>query len=314
MELRHLRYFVAVGEHLHFGRAAQALHISQPPLSRQIRSLEQEVGAELFARTSRRVQLTAAGETLLTEAKLLLQHADRLATRTREAALGARGRLAIGFISVADYNVLPGLLRAFRARFPQVVLSLREATTDLQLEALLRDELDVGIVLAPVADPRLAFRPLLREPLVAALAANDKALVSAKTLSVSALRERPFILFPRPLAPGLYDSIIGVCERAGFSPRVGQEAIQMQTIVSLVSVRMGVALVPRSLTNLKRTGVVYRPLEEKSPLVTTGVAWKNSNTSATLRALLGLIDEVYRPTRPGTQPRSRANSSQTRKR
>jgi DNA-binding transcriptional LysR family regulator len=295
MELRHLRYFAAVSEHLHFGRAAEQLHISQPPLTRQIQQLEEELGVTLFARTNRRVELTAAGKLLLTEAKPLLAQFDGLKHRVGESAAGRIGKLAIGFISVADYHVLPSLLREFQSQFPQVILSLREATTDTQLDSLREGDIDIGIVLAPLNDSSLQFQSLFQEELVAVLPSSFDASDRAKPISVKALADQPFVMFPRESAPGLHDAITGVCDRAGFAPRVGQEAIQMQTIISLVSVGMGVALVPASLTNLGRAGVIYRPLKEKSPLVTTGLAWKNSNSSPTLRAFLDVVARMKLP-------------------
>lgn len=298
MELRHLRYFIAVGESLHFGRAAEQLHMSQPPLTRQIQQLEQELGVALFARTNRRVELTAVGQLFLAEAKPLLTQFDSLKHHVSEAAGGRMGKLAIGFISVADYHVLPSMLREFQSRFPSVTLNLREATTDLQIESLRKNEIDVGIILAPLTDPSLQFQPLFQEELVAVLPStneNSSTPSPARAISMHSLADQPFVMFPRHSAPGLYDAIIGACDRAGFAPRVAQEAIQMQTIISLVSVGMGVALVPASLTNLGRAGVSYRPLKEKSPLVTTGLAWKNSNSSPTLRAFLDLVEQMKLP-------------------
>ncbi len=298
MELRHLRYFVAVGEKLHFGRAAEHLHMSQPPLTRQIKQLENELGAALFIRNNRRVELTAVGQRFLAETKPLLAQFDSLKHHVSETAAGRLGKLAIGFISVADYHVLPSLLREFQSRYPNVNLNLREATTDLQIDALRSGEIDIGIVLAPLTDPSLQFRPLFQEELVAVLPASDnenRGPSHAKAISVRELAEQPFVMFPRHSAPGLYDAIVDTCDRAGFAPRVAQEAIQMQTIISLVSVGMGVALVPASLTNLGRTGVIYRPLKEKSPLVTTGLAWKNSNSSPTLHAFLDLVKQMKLP-------------------
>lgn len=298
MELRHLRYFVAVGENLHFGRAADRLHMSQPPLTRQIKQLEDELGVALFIRNNRRVELTAVGQRFLVEAKPLLAQFDSLKLHVSETAAGRVGKLAIGFISVADYHVLPSLLREFQSRYPNVNLNLREATTDLQIDALRNGEIDVGIVLAPLTDPSLQFQPLFQEELVAVLPASDKESRGSsliKAISVRALAEQPFVMFPRHIAPGLYDAIVDTCDRAGFAPSIAQEAIQMQTIISLVSVGMGVALVPASLTNLGRTGVIYRPLKEKSPLVTTGLAWKNSNSSPTLRTFLDLVEQMKLP-------------------
>jgi DNA-binding transcriptional LysR family regulator len=298
MEIRHLRYFVAVSESLHFGRAAEQLHISQPPLTRQIRQLEDELGVMLFARTNRRVELTSVGQQFLAEARPLLAQFDSLKHHVSETAAGRLGKLAIGFISVADYHVLPSLLREFQSRYPNVTLNLREATTDLQLDALRNGEIDIGIVLAPLTDPTLQFQPLFQEELVAVLPSASERISgpsSANAISVSTLEKQPFVMFPRHSAPGLYDAIVGACDRAGFAPRIAQEAIQMQTIISLVSVGMGVALVPASLTNLGRAGVIYRPLKEKSPLVTTGLAWKNSNSSPTLRAFLDLVEQMKLP-------------------
>ncbi len=312
MELRHLRYFAAVSEHLHFGRAADQLHISQPPLTRQIQQLEEELGVTLFARTNRRVELTAAGQVLLTEAKPLLAQFDGLKHRVGESAAGRVGKLAIGFVSVADYHVLPSLLREYQSQYPQVVLSLREATTDLQLDALREGNIDIGIVLAPLNDTSLQFQPLFQEELVAVLPANLDTRDRAKSISVTTLADQPFVMFPRHSAPGLHDAITGVCDRAGFAPRIAQEAIQMQTIISLVSVGMGVALVPASLTNLGRAGVCYRPLKEKSPLVTTGLAWKNSNSSPTLRAFLDVVARMKLP--PNWQALLRRKSNLTRNR
>ena len=291
LEIRHLRYFVAVAEHLHFSKAAEYLHISQPPLTRQIQQLEEELGVSLLARTNRRVELTPEGKLFLDEIKQIVSRFDALKQRASEAARGQLGKLSIGFISVADYHVLPLLLNEFQSRFPYVTLNLREATTDIQLSALRDGDIDIGIVLAPVTDPTLAFRPLFREELVAVLPAGETAQHKSnrvQPLAIKSLAGRSFVMFPRASAPGLYDLIVAVCASAGFTPRVTQEAIQMQTIISLVSVGMGVALVPASLTNLGRAGVIYRPLKEKSPLVITGLAWKNSNASATLRAFLDL--------------------------
>lgn len=298
MELRHLRYFIAVAEGLHFGRAARQLHISQPPLTRQIQQLERELGVALFVRTNRRVTLTHIGEQLLAEAKPLLAQFDALKLRASEAAAGRMGKLSIGFISIADYHVLPMLLREYRSRFSNVAIHLREATSDLQLDALRNGDLDIGIVLAPLADASIEFRTLFQEELVAALPAFDAKHDAVHTLppiSVRELAQHSFIMFPRHSAPGLFDAIVGTCARSGFSPNIGQVAIQMQTIISLVSVGMGVALVPASLTNLRRPGVVYRRLKEKSPLITTGLAWQTANASPTLRAFLDLVGQQKLP-------------------
>ncbi|MEP6996623.1 MAG: LysR family transcriptional regulator [Betaproteobacteria bacterium] len=282
LDLRRLRYFVAVAELLHFGRAAARLHMSQPPLSRQIQQLEREIGAMLFRRSKRRVELTDAGAYLLDHARRMLAEAETLAARTRRVESGETGRLTLGFISTVDYSILPGMLGAYRAAYPGVTLELRELTSDVQLRELHEGRIDAGMLLAPVDDSALAVLPLLREPLVAALPADDPLARSRNALSLAALAGRPFVIFPRSAAPGLHDAIIEFCRQSGFTPRVAQEAIQMQTIVSLVSAGLGVALVPASLRDMRRRGVAYRRLREDSPLLTILLAWRAANRSACL--------------------------------
>jgi DNA-binding transcriptional LysR family regulator len=289
MELRHLRYFVTVAEELHFGRAAARLHLSQPPLSMQIKALEEELGIRLLSRTQRKVELTAAGEVFLKEAREILHRVDRAAGAARRAARGEAGELAVGFVSIADYNVLPAALSALRQRSPGIALTLREATTDVQLRELAGERLDVGFVLPPVNDPRLTLMPLLREPLVAALPQQHALAAGRGKLPLARLKDAPFILFPRHMAPGLYDDVVSFCRQAGFSPRVDQEAIQMQTIVSLVSAGLGVALIPASMRNLGRTGVVYRALREQSPLTEIALAWRTGDERPTLARFLEAV-------------------------
>lgn len=285
-DLRHLRYFVAVAEELHFGRAAARMHISQPPLSMQIRALEKAVGALLLERTQRHVALTKAGEVFLLEARAILARVDSATLLAGRAGRGEVGELVVGFISHANFNVLPPLLREFRKRAPEVRLALRELTTDRQLEALLDGRLDVGFVLPPVDDPRLQYRATFREPLVVALPSLHPLARRKGRVRLASLAETPFILFPRPLAPSLFDDIVMFCKRCGFSPRVEQEAVQMQTIVSLVSAEIGVALIPQSLEHLGRTGVVYKHLHESSPMIEIGLAWRRDDSLRTLAAFL----------------------------
>jgi DNA-binding transcriptional LysR family regulator len=217
---------------------------------------------------------------------------DQAVLMTRRASRGEIGELAIGFISVADYNVLPVVLREFRRAFPLVNLTLRESTTDAQLRDLLAGRIDVGFVLPPINEPSLESVPILREPLIAALPDKHPLARKAGKLALEKLKDAPFILFPRPYAPGLYDDVVSCCKAAGFSPRVEQEAIQMQTIVSLVSAELGVALIPASLTNLRRTGVTYKALKGGSPLTEVHLAWRRGDDLPALRVFVDVASRA----------------------
>ena len=295
LELRQLRHFVAVAEEMHFGRAAQRLHMTQPPLSQSIQALEAMLGTPLFARTSRSVTLTPAGAALLPHVRQLLHDAQALPDLARRAAAGESGRLALAFVSTADYSVLPSFLHQFRTAYPQVQIELREATTDLQLEALEHDEIDVGLLIPPLPDRMkdlLAYRRVLAEPLVLAAPENAAALQSDGPLPLQAVVDLPLIIFPRRIAPSFHDAILGCYHDAGLTPRIGQEAIQMQTIVGLVSAGMGIALVPQSVSNLKRPGVTYRALSGTTAVIETGLAWRRDNSSPVLRAFLELLEKT----------------------
>jgi len=291
LEIRQLRYFVAVAEALNFGRAASRLHMSQPPLSRQIQGFEAELGTKLFARTTRGVRLTAAGAALLPEARRLLRQAEALTAGARHMSRGDIGTVRLGFISTASYNVLTRVLPEFRRRRPGIRLLLNEATSDAQATLLRDDEIDVGVVVPPLFEPGCRYVPLLREPLVAALPARRR---WPRHLALSSLADEPFILFPRKAGMGLYDLIVGYCREAGFTPKIEQEAVQMPTIVSLVAAGIGVALVPASLRHMRRTGVVYRALSETSPLMEVGLAWRERDDEPAVAAFVEHVRAAYR--------------------
>ena len=275
-ELRQLRHFIAVAERLHFGRAAAALSISQPPLSRSIRDLEARVGATLLARTRRRVELTPEGARFLEEAKRVLAQLERAVLEVGRMAAGAGGRLRIGFVSLADFGVLPGLLKSYKAARPGVGLALREMLTPEQSAALAVGELDFGLLLPPVSVPELEHLVVQRERFLAALPARHRLARAPGRIAVRELAEEAFVMAPREIAPGLHDIVTGLAARAGFAPRVAQEAIQMQTVVSLVSSGLGVALVPASLANLGRRGVAYREIADPHPRLDLWLAWRAS--------------------------------------
>jgi DNA-binding transcriptional LysR family regulator len=303
-DLRQLRYFVTVAEEKHFGRAAARLSMTQPPLSQAIRALEETLGVALFARTKRSVELTRVGADLLPDVRRLLAAAEGLRPLAQSLARGEAGVLSLAFVSTADYGLLPPLLREFGARHPRVRLELLEATSDVQIEELIAGRIDAGLVIGPLP-PRyasqLSWLPLAREPLVIAMPAEMAVRIEGEAgaveewrdapLSLSQAADMPLVVFPRHLAPGFYDIIMDCYGAAGLTPRIGQEAIQMQTIVSLVSAAMGVALVPQSLRNLRRTGVVYRPLREAVPAVVTGLVWRTAEVSPVLAGFIDIVRE-----------------------
>lgn len=281
-DLRQLRQFIAVAEHLHFGRAAATLHISQPPLSRSIQDLEAKLGAKLLERSRRKVELTAAGAWYLEEARQVLVRLERAGRSVAERSAGGTGALRIGFVTIADYSVLPGLLSRFKAAHPGVSLALRELVTEIQLEALGSGDLDLGFVLPPLPARDVDSITVSREPLVVALPSRHPLARERGALGVRALAEEPFVMVPANLARGLSDVVLGVCARAGFVPRIAQEAVQMQTVVSLVSSGLGVAIVPASLLNLRRSGVVYRPVRDRHTRIELRLAWRRDARSVPL--------------------------------
>lgn len=292
IELRQLRYFLAVAEENHFGRAAARLHMTQPPLSQTIQALEATLGTPLFIRTKRSVALTPAGSALLPEARRILQQAGALPDLARRAASGESGLLSLSFVSTADYSVLPPLLREFREHYPKVQIELREATTDVQLEDLMQGRIDAGLLIPPLHDKaraELDYMTVLSEPLVLAAPQGTKAFRGKSGITLKAVSDMPLIIFPRRIAPAFHDAILGCFRDAGLTPRIGQEAIQMQTIVGLVSAGMGIALVPQSVSNLKRPGVEYKPLAGKTLQVETGLAWRRDNVSPVLHRFLELL-------------------------
>lgn len=246
MELRHLRYFIAVAEELHFSKAAERLHIAQPPLSQQIQQLEAELGVELFQRkTKRQVQLTEAGQVFLQEAYQLFAQLSKAIDLTQRTGRGEKGQLRVGFTSLVTYDLLPVILRRFREQFLEVELVLQELTTTQQEQALFNRRIHVGFAHPPLEDNTLNQECIQQEGLIVALL-ETHFLARQENISVRELKDENFIMFPRHLGPGLYDQIVSLCQQGNFSPKVTQEAIQMQTIIGLVSAGMGIASKPKS--------------------------------------------------------------------
>ena len=294
MNLRQLRFFVTVAEELHFGRAAERLSMTQPPLSQAILALEQELGVTLFKRTKRHVELTPVGEHWLVHVRKILDDAETLPVLARQLARGEIGTFKLGFVSTADYSVLPDLVGNYGAAYPDVKVTLREMTSDLQIEALLQGDMDAGLIIPVHATlhSSLAYLPLLREPLVAAIPEawlNEGRINCADgRLRLSELVDTPLVIFPRRSAPAFHDIITSYFATHGIRPNIGQEAIQMQTIVSLVSRSMGIALVPESLRRLGRSGTCYIPLEGNPPMIETGLVWRSDDPSPTVKRFVNI--------------------------
>ena len=292
MELRHLRYFVTVAEELHFGRAAQKLGMAQPPLSQQIKALEQQIGVQLLSRTKRRVELTAAGTVFAYEARKILAKADQAVHAAQRAARGEIGQLEVGFVSGAVYGKVPSIFRLMRTRYPEISLVLRDLTTEEQVEAIQAHRLDIGLIRPPViASQSLTMQVIDREPLVIVLPQTHR-LARRKKISLETLAGEPFLQVPRHVAPGFHDQSVSICTRAGFFPQIVQEARTTQTIVSLVAVGMGVSIVPASLRRLQRAGVVYRSIEGPAPTTELAVIWRNDDKNQALHRFLEIIREV----------------------
>jgi len=283
MELRKLRYFEVLADELHFGRAARRLHITQPPLSMAIQSLEDELGVKLFLRAPRRVTLTHAGAVFLEQARTLLARAQDAIELVRAADRGEVGRLRIGFMSGTIYTLLPPLLRDFATRFPAVKLELRELALPQQLVQLRNGEIDIGFVRPPVEDAELDAETILRESLVVALPRGHR-LAKLRRIPARRLAAEPFVLFQRQPGLVLHHVVLRFCDQNGFTPRVAQEATQSHAVVGLVSAGIGVALVPESVQRTRMRGVEYRALQEKSPSVDTALAWRRNDTSPALGA------------------------------
>jgi len=291
MEIRHLRYFNAVAQELHFGRAAQKLHISQPPLSQQIQELERELGVQLFYRTKRHVELTEAGTLFLKETRLILDQVAHAVQTAQRASRGETGRLMVGFVMSATCSILPEILRAFRERYPGVTLVLEEATTGSGIAALKDNKLHLCFVRLPIRDEALTSEAIVKESLILAVPEGHRLSRRAR-ISLAQIADEPFVLFPRTHGAGFYDQILASCHQAGFSPKVVQEASQMQTILSLVAAGVGVALIPDSVKSLRQDNVRYLELRDQTPSTGIAIAHLRDNSSPVIEHFLRVAREV----------------------
>lgn len=290
MELRHLRYFTAVVQWKGYREASRRLHVAQPAISQTVADLEEELGLKLFSREKRMAQLTPEGQIFYTEAMRTLAQAELAVDTARRASKGEIGTLSIGFLGSATYAFLPELVRKFKANYPGVKLSLRELTPVQQEAAFEKGEIDIGFTRPLTAEQSKVFasRCLYHDPIMAVLPRSRR--VKTKRVRIPDLAEERFVLFQRVEAPGLFDTLTGVCRDAGFSPRVENETTMMQTVLSLVSAEQGVSLVPACVRNLKSEGVRFYRVQPDNVRISLIAAWKKETPSVVLRAFLDLID------------------------
>ena len=288
MDLRQLRYFVAVAEELHFGHAAQRLRVAQPALSRQIQTLEKDLEVQLLFRNRRRVQITPAGRVFLDRARLILARADEAVLAAQRAGGGVSGSLNLGFVGSATYDVLPGVLRDFLQSAPDVELSLLEMTVHAQIEALSEKRIDIGLLRLPPKTEGLVFRTIAREPLYVALPSSHR-LAALQSVRVSALAGEAFVLYPDHPRPSWTEFVIGLCQQAGFHPIVVQRTVEIQTTLSLVAAGIGVSIVPKCIGNLQRKDVLFRRLAGVRAKTELLVAYREHDPSPVVQTFLKVL-------------------------
>lgn len=291
MELRHLRYFLVVADELHFGRAAARLHITQPPLSQQIRQLEDELGVLLFQRTKRRVQLTEAGQAFREAARQMLAQAEQAVRTAQRVHRGEIGPLTVGFVGSAIAGIFSEILLAFRGRFPAVELTLQELTTGQQVEALRERRIDVGVLRPPIGEEDFALETIDRESFVVVLPTTHP-LAAQRRIPLRTLAHETVVLVPRDLGPGVEDDTVEFCHRAGCYPQRLPGATQMLTVIGLVAAGMGLSLVPASMRTLRWKGIVYRPVRDRMPPADLTMAWRRDEPSAVVKAFVGVVREM----------------------
>lgn len=290
IELRHLRYFIAVAEELHFGRAAARLNISQPPLSQQIQILEQQTGARLLARTNRSVSLTAAGQQFLADSRQILNQVEEAAARAERLHLGEIGELRLGFTSSAPFiGAVSDTLSQFRHRYSDVHIQTREINTREQIAPLNDGTLDLGLMRNTVLPESLAWQPVLREPLLA-MVHRDHLLAQQGAVSLVDLAAEPFVFFDPHAGTGLYDDILGLMRRYGLSPVISQEVGEAMTIIGLVAAGLGVSILPASFSRVKMTEMRWMPILESDAVSEMWLVWSRhhelSGPAARFKTLL----------------------------
>ncbi|MBO0991996.1 LysR family transcriptional regulator [Bacillus sp. SD088] len=291
MELRQIKYFIAVAEELHFGRAAIRLQMTQPPLSQQILQLERELGVTLFKRTKRHVALTNAGKIFLQEVRGIFTQLEQARALALRAAEGMVGRLASGFVGSATFDIFPLVIRGFQEQFPHVDLVLYEMPTPKQIEAFHHREIDIGFVRPSVFDPTISLLSIQQETCVAVVPKSHP-LAQRSTISMNDLMKEQFILVEREIWPSWYDDILSKCHQAGFSPTIRQHVKEIQTVVGLVASGLGVSIVPRSTSNFHVWDVSYLNIQQDSPRIEMGLAWRTDDESILVKQFIETASQI----------------------
>lgn len=292
MDLRRLEAFTVVATELHFGRAAEHLHMAPSALSQQIRKLEDELGVVLFLRTTRRVELTPAGHALLSHSRQVVDLVAKAARSAQLAQAGEDGHLVVGFAGSTTYELMPRVVRAFRERYPRVGLSVRgEQVTADQVSGLLSGHIDVGLLRPPVDTPQLVVEELRTEPLVVALPAGHD-LLGAPEIAIADLASSPLVTYPAAAGASTLITVLRACIEAGFTPEVVQEAKESHALISFVAAGFGVALVPEALSHLHMPGVEYRPLAPPVPEIPLSIAWRRADASKLVEHFVAVAREV----------------------
>ncbi len=291
VEIRHLRYFIAVAQESNFSRAAEKLHISQPPLSQQIRQLEEDLGVLLIERGSRPVQLTEAGKFFFEQAQGLVEHFDQFLAQTKKLGSGEEGSLTVAFVSSSTYELIPRILRIFRKRHPGVNLNLIEKNTPQQLEALKNKQINIGIGRPFSEQEEITSDWILDETVVVAVPA-EHAFSQKKSISLNSLQEEEMISFYLFPEPSFGSFVMETCRKAGFEPRIAQRTGELQTALGLVAAGMGVALLPASVEHTTREGVKYIPLKKPSPTISLVAAYRKDDSSPILKLFLNVVRSV----------------------
>lgn len=292
MELRHLRYFVAVAEERHFGRAAARLHMAQPPLSQQIRQLESELGLALLTRTTRRVDLTSAGAAYLDRVRQILMDVEAATDEARRVDAGLVGRLVVGCVGSATYSLLPSLARALREQLPDVEFGFRgEMLVPDQVAALLDGSIDLALLRPPVEEKTLRWRVLRTDPLIVALPEGHR-LSGRKRLRMGDLRDEDFIVHVGRGRSVMHATMLGLCREAGFEPRIHHEVAETSTLTTFVAAGLGIALVPAPVATLGVAGTIYRPLAERRARIDLAVATRAADESPALARALEVLAEL----------------------